>query len=53
MQANSAVFSITPAQRFRRMGIATLATAGLIAALSAFSASARAATAKDAVIEAV
>ena len=53
MQANSTVLSFTPAQRFKRMGIATLATAGLIAALSAFSASARAATAKDAVIEAV
>lgn len=53
MPANTAVFSTTTARRLKHMGIATLATAGLIAALSAFSSSAHAARAKDAVIEAV
>ena len=53
MQTKTAAISTNATHRLKRMGIATLATAGLIAALSALSPSAQAATAKDAVIEAV
>ena len=53
MPAKTAAFSTTTAQRVKRMGIASLATAGLISALAALSPSAHAAAAKDAVIEAV